>query len=82
MAGWWYSVCSLFNWHCIFSLDLMLDDVSSAKFVFTGKDVTEILVFNFCGQVSNGGSFWYLDNVSHIVVNRNFDVAVVFGWYV
>ncbi|KAG9294248.1 hypothetical protein G9A89_021607 [Geosiphon pyriformis] len=56
MAGWWYSVCSLFNWHCISSLDLILDDVSSAKFVFTGKDVIEIV--------------------------ENFDVAVVFGWYV
>ncbi|KAG9296698.1 hypothetical protein G9A89_001330 [Geosiphon pyriformis] len=47
MAGWQHSVCSLFNWHCIFNLDLMLDDVSSAKLVFTGKNVLEIVEQHF-----------------------------------
>ncbi|KAG9286081.1 hypothetical protein G9A89_022758 [Geosiphon pyriformis] len=43
VANWWYPVCFLFNWHCITSLDLMLDDVSLAKLIFTGKDVIEIV---------------------------------------
>ncbi|KAG9302874.1 hypothetical protein G9A89_022290 [Geosiphon pyriformis] len=43
MTGWWYLVCSLFDWHCIFSLNLVLDYVSSAKLIFTCKNVGEVV---------------------------------------
>ncbi|KAG9295664.1 hypothetical protein G9A89_002982 [Geosiphon pyriformis] len=66
MAGWQHSVCSLFDWHCISSLDLMLDDVSSAKLIFTGKDVIEIIVCDVmstypqsCGKSGMGFGGWF-----------------------